>query len=71
MLAACMTASRVISDLFGDAATASFVSEGLIILGWVANWRPIEIFLYDWWPLVQQRRLNERIAAAPVEVRPY
>jgi hypothetical protein len=41
----------------------------LIILGWVANWRPIEIFLYDWWPLAQRRRLYLRLASAPVEVR--
>ncbi len=22
-----------------------------MIIGWVAMWRPIEIFLYDWWPI--------------------
>jgi hypothetical protein len=30
----------------GDA----ILSEGLLILGWVAMWKPVEIFLYDWWP---------------------
>ncbi len=25
--------------------------EGLIIAGWVAMWRPLEIYLYDWWPM--------------------
>lgn len=30
-----------------------FVEQGLLIVGWVANWRPIEIFLYDWRPLVR------------------
>ncbi|MGA7532679.1 MAG: hypothetical protein WCB50_13625 [Pseudolabrys sp.] len=24
------------------------MQESLIIVGWVAIWRPIEIFLYDW-----------------------
>ena len=33
------------------------VEESLLILGWVANWRPLEIFLYDWWPLARRRRL--------------
>jgi hypothetical protein len=57
--------------LLGDNPVARFLTEGLIILGWVANWRPIEIFLYDWWPLTQRRKLFEQLAAAPVEVRPF
>jgi hypothetical protein len=31
------------------------VEESFLILGWVANWRPLEIFLYDWWPLAHKR----------------
>ena len=46
------------------------VSATFFILGWVANWRPIEIFLYDWWPLLQRRRLFQRLAAAQVAIRP-
>ena len=47
------------------------VEESLLILGWVANWRPLEIFLYDWWPLTRRRDLYRRLAAAAVELRPY
>jgi hypothetical protein len=43
--------------------------EGLVITGWVAMWRPIEVLLYDWWPLVQTRKRIARILAAQVEVR--
>ena len=46
----------------------SFLNEGFIILGWVANWRPIEIFLYDWWPIVRRRNLFRRLAVAEVVV---
>ena len=42
--------------------------EGLVITGWVAIWRPLELLLYDWWPLVEERRLRERLRDAPVEV---
>jgi hypothetical protein len=24
-------------------------------------WRPLEIYLYDWWPLRDERRLLERL----------
>ena len=71
VLGACVLAGRVVAGLLGDNPVARFLTEGLIILGWVANWRPIEIFLYDWWPLTQRRKLFEQLAAAPVEVRPF
>jgi hypothetical protein len=68
VLAVCSIGANAISKTFAS-PIARFASEGLIILGWVANWRPIEIFLYEWWPLARLRRLNRRIAAAAVEVR--
>ncbi|HST12322.1 MAG TPA: hypothetical protein VLL05_18250, partial [Terriglobales bacterium] len=45
------------------------LQESLIILGWVSMWRPIEIFLYEWLPLVRQRNLYARLADAVVKVR--
>lgn len=45
-----------------------FVEEGLIIVGWVANWKPIEIFLFEWWPFTRKRALYRRIANARVLV---
>jgi hypothetical protein len=47
------------------------IEESLLIFGWVANWRPIEIFLYDWWPIVRRRNLYQRLSAAHVMLRPY
>ena len=43
--------------------------EGLVIMGWVALWRPIELLLYDWWPLLDQRRVLVRILEAELVVR--
>ena len=50
---------------------AELIAESLLIFGWVANWRPIEIFLYEWWPLVRRRNLYRRLAAAQVELKPF
>jgi hypothetical protein len=36
--------------------------------GWVAMWRPLEIFLYDWWPLRSERKLYDKLSAMPVRV---
>ena len=43
--------------------------ESLIIAGWVAMWRPIRIFLYDWWPVLRLGRLYEKLSRMRVEVR--
>ena len=43
--------------------------ESLTIAGWVAMWRPMQIFLYGWWPLWNMRRLFEKLSRIPVEFR--
>jgi hypothetical protein len=60
---------RQLLDVFTEAAGKSIASEGLLILGWVAMWRPVEIFLYDWWPELGKRLLFLRIARMSIEVR--
>lgn len=44
-------------------------AEGLLIAGWVAMWRPIQTFLYDWWPLRATVRIYAKLATAPIEIR--
>ncbi len=49
--------------------SAGVLREGLTIAGWVAMWRPLQIYLYDWWPLRQALRLYGRMSRMPVELR--
>jgi hypothetical protein len=42
--------------------------ESFVIIGWVVLWRPVEMCLYDWLPLVRRRKLYRRLAAATVTV---
>jgi hypothetical protein len=46
------------------------LDEGLIILAWLALWRPAEMLLYGWVPLRRKQRLYERLAGIRVFVRP-
>lgn len=71
VLGLCLILGQSLLKLFPDSRLAEVVMEGLVILGWVANWRPMEIFLFDWWPLVQERRLYRRLAGADVGVVAY
>ena len=43
--------------------------EGLVISGWVAMWRPIQLFLYDWWPIWNLRRLYYKLSQLQIDVR--
>jgi hypothetical protein len=69
VLAFCLVASQTLAQLIPNPTLSRVGEESLILLGWVANWRPIEIYLYDWWPIRRRRRLYRRIAAARVIVR--
>lgn len=53
-----------------DDPSGFLLRESLIIGGWVAMWRPVQIFLYDWWPLLGQRRLNDRLSRIQVRIVP-
>jgi hypothetical protein len=67
-LFACITAHGLVARV-PDGAWAPILSEGLIIMGWVAMWRPLQIFLYDWWPIRRRKRVLEKLGRIEVEVR--
>lgn len=64
------------SILVGDAIASylagnrlsDIIREGFLIGGWVAMWRPLEVFLYDWWPIRADGRLLQRLATIPVRL---
>jgi len=60
---------RQVANSFGPGATPEIVAEGMLIVGWVAMWRPLEIFLYDWWPLRRRARVLAKLSSMPVSVR--
>lgn len=48
---------------------SEILAEGLLISGWVAMWRPIDIFIYTWWPTLRMRRVYQKIRLMPIEIR--
>ena len=68
-LAVAIVVGEAVADLIGRESYGWLVKESLIIGGWVALWRPLEIFLYDWWPIRARARLYDRLGAMPVRVR--
>jgi hypothetical protein len=66
-LTACFAAGEMVEQ---DSARSwsEFVKLGLHIVGWVAMWRPLEIFLYDWWPIQSDRLLLARLGRMRVRL---
>lgn len=45
-----------------------FIRESFIILGWVALWRPLELLLYDWYPVKTDINLFYRLEHSKVQI---
>jgi len=52
-----------------SSAIAATISEGLLIIGWVANWRPVSILLYEWRPIRKEIDILKRLSNLTIEIR--
>ena len=66
-LALAVTLAGIVERALSDEVGA-LIRESIVIGGWVAMWRPLEIFLYDWWPIRAERKLFDRLSAMPVRI---
>lgn len=71
---AALTTSIVLGDLaaniLADHRFGGILRESLLIGGWVAMWRPLEVFLYDWWPIRTEVKRYDRLSQMSVRVIP-
>lgn len=63
-----VTVAGLINRAMGETPIGALLRETIVIGGWVAMWRPLEIFLYDWWPILTERKLFDRLSTMPVRV---
>lgn len=67
-LGLCLFASQWVVRLVTEGVLASLLRESFAVAGWVAMWQPMQIYLYDWWPLRQQESVFRRMSRMPVTV---
>jgi hypothetical protein len=68
-LAGAIALGDFLATLMKGSRIGEILRESLTIGGWVSMWRPLEVFLYDWWPIRNEARLSNRLAAMPVRIR--
>jgi hypothetical protein len=71
VLAVCIGLSQIVRRALPGSALAQLFAEGIIIFGWVANWRPAEIFLYDVWAARRRLDLYRRLSDARIELKAF
>jgi hypothetical protein len=69
VLAAAIAIGDFLATLMKTSRIGEILRESLTIGGWVSMWRPLEIFLYDWWPIRSEAQLSDRLATMPVRIR--
>jgi hypothetical protein len=67
-VAATVIAGDLIDNFLEGWRSAVVLRESLLIGGWVAMWRPLEVFLYEWWPIRAEARLYGRLSEMPVRL---
>jgi hypothetical protein len=67
-LAASIAVGDAVAGYLEESRIGEVIREGFLIGGWVAMWRPLEVFLYDWWPIRADGRLLQRLSTMPVRI---
>jgi hypothetical protein len=67
-IAFAIAAGEFVASFASSESYGTIIKESFVIGGWVALWRPLEIFLYDWWPIRAQARLLDRLGVMNVTV---
>ena len=42
--------------------------EGIIIFGWVSIWKPIELVLFDWYPIYEKVKFYKKLLDTEIEI---
>ncbi|MCC7405159.1 MAG: hypothetical protein IT288_12240 [Bdellovibrionales bacterium] len=42
--------------------------EGIVIFGWVSIWKPIELVLFDWYPLYEKLRYYQKLLGTEIDI---
>ncbi len=66
----CCVLLRQVAFSFGGGAAPEIIGESMLIIGWVAMWRPLEIFLYEWIPVRRRCRTLAKLSKIRVVIQP-
>jgi hypothetical protein len=42
----------------------------LLVTGWAAMWEPVTVLLYELWPLIQMKKVYQKISTSEIDILP-
>lgn len=66
ILSLCLLLGWLLLRKLGESPVSQILKESFLIFGWVAIWKPSDIFLYEWPPIARRRKLFRRLSSAKV-----
>ena len=67
ILAICLFFASLLKSIESEFIQTT-LREGVVIFGWVSLWKPLEVFLFDWYPIYDHIRLYKKILSAPLKI---
>lgn len=68
ILILCLTIAQNLSNET-QVGPVSILREGVVIFGWVSIWKPIELVLFDWYPLYEKLKFYRKLLDTEVDIR--
>jgi hypothetical protein len=68
LLVLSVVVGEMVARRLGRGPLATVLRESLLIGGWVAMWRPMDFFLYEWWAMRAELRIFERLSDVAVRI---
>jgi len=62
--------SRSLVSQLDNHFLAQLLADALLIIGWASMWEPITVLLYELWPIIQQKKIYEKISQMEIQVIP-
>lgn len=67
ILCLCLGLSELVKKISSEIISTT-MREGIVIFGWVSMWKPLELLLFDWYPIYDRIRIYKRLVNAEIEV---
>jgi hypothetical protein len=64
-----LIARQMVSHL-SNQLVAQIFADALLIIGWAAMWEPITVMLYELWPILQMKKVYQKISEMEIDIVP-
>jgi hypothetical protein len=64
-----LIARQMVSHL-NNQLLAQIFADALLIIGWAAMWEPVTVMLYELWPILQTKKVYQKISEMEIDIVP-